>query len=64
MIVAVIAVCAVFALCEVLHFRRENELIRRLASRSEDEYQRNYETKKEAAVSPARDAMRRWKKGE
>lgn len=65
MILAVIAVCAVFALSEILHFRRENELIRRLASRNEDEYQRNYETKKEPPrVSPAREAMKRWKTGE
>lgn len=65
MSVALIAVCFVFVFCEALHYKREQELIRRLASRNEDEYQRNYETKQDTAVpSPAREAMRRWKKGE
>jgi hypothetical protein len=65
-------VCAVFAVCEVIHFlieiqhfRRENELIRRLASKSETEYVKNYETptKTPPPPSPAKAAMKRWKAG-
>lgn len=64
MIVAVIVIGVVFAMSEVMHFRRENELIRRIASRNESEYQKNYvKEEKEPAPSPAKVAMKRWKSG-
>ncbi len=65
MIVALFALCAVFALCEILHFKREGELIRRLACRNEEEYDRYYGAERTPSPpSPSREAMKRWKKGE
>lgn len=65
MTVAFIVLGAVFALCEVLHFKRERELIRRLSSKNEAEYVKNYEKedKVPSIPSPAREAMKRWKAG-
>ena len=47
------------------HFKRENELIRRLASKNETEYVKNYENDKKTPLpeSPAKVAMKRWKTG-
>lgn len=47
------------------HFKRENELIRRLASKNEAEYVKNYENDKKTPTteSPSREAMKRWKSG-
>lgn len=64
MMVAVIVIGVVFVVSEVLHFQRENELIRRLASKNESEYQKNYvKDEKETVPSPAKLAMKRWKNG-
>lgn len=64
MTVAFIALCAVFAVCELLHFRRENELLRRLCTRSDNEYRQLYENQEPLPPSPSREAMKRWKKGD
>jgi hypothetical protein len=64
MTVAFVAICAVFAVCELLHFRRESELIRRLATRDHTEYRQQYEKQDPLPSSPSRDAMKRWKTGD
>lgn len=64
MTVAVILLAGLFAFSEVLHFRRERELIRRLASRNEAEYLRDYEKRDPTPPPPGRKAMARWKSGE
>lgn len=65
MTVAFIVLGAVFCLCEVLHFKRERELMRRLASKNEAEYVKNYENERKnpPPPSPSREAMKRWKSG-
>lgn len=66
MIAALIVLGVVFVFTEILHFKREGELIRRLASKNEDEYVKNYEKQEEnrpLPVSPAKEAMKRWKSG-
>ena len=65
MIAALVVLGAVFVVCEVLHFRQERELVRRLMTKDDTEYKNKYETKekKELPVPPARAAMKRWKAG-
>lgn len=55
---------AIFVTTEVLHFIRERELIRRLASKNNIEYVTTYE-KKDDPRPPSRQkmAMERWKMG-
>lgn len=61
MTVAVILIGGIFIFSEILHFRRERELIRRLASRNEAEYFRAYEKKGPTPIPPSRAAMARWR---
>ncbi len=65
MTAAIIALTVVFIVCEILHFRHERELIRRLMTRDDAEYLKNYETKEKKPLpsSPAVEAMKRWKNG-
>ena len=66
MTVAIIVIGVVFAMSEVMHFRRESELLRRLMTRDNAEYVKNYESdekKKPLPPSPSVEAMKRWKAG-
>lgn len=64
MTAAFISLVLAFTVCEVLHFRHERELLRRLMSKDNTEYVKNYETeKKPLPPSPAKEAMKRWKSG-
>lgn len=66
MIYAVIALAAVCIVSEVLHFRHERELLRRLMTKDNAEYVKNYESdenKKPLPPSPSVEAMKRWKAG-
>lgn len=65
MIAALITLALAFVVSEVVHYRFERELIRRLMSRDNTEYVRNYEIeeKKPLPPSPAIEAMKRWKTG-
>lgn len=60
-----IAFAIVFIVCEILHFRHERELIRRLMTRDDAEYVKHYENenKKPIPPSPSVEAMKRWKAG-
>jgi hypothetical protein len=65
MMAAFLSLCAVFVVCECLHFRRESILIARLAAKSEADYRRYEENKnkQDTPTPPARRAMARWKEG-
>lgn len=66
MIYEVIALAVVCIVSEVLHFRHERELIRRLMTKDNAEYVKNYESdenKKPLPPSPSAEAMKRWKAG-
>lgn len=54
----------VFVLTEMLHFRRERELIRRLIAKDEREYVSLYEERPPRPPSQAKEAMKRWKTGQ
>lgn len=69
--IAIFVMAVVFLVCEILHFlrdrlhyKREQELIRRLASKNETEYVNNYEKDKTPKPpTQAQEALKRWKNG-
>lgn len=64
MTVAFLVLGILFGICELCHFKRETELIRRLSCRDEADYRQQYEPKEPLPPPPSREAMKRWKKGE
>lgn len=69
--IAIFVMGFVFLICEVfhlirdtMHYRREQELIRRLASKNETEYVNTYEKEKTPKPpSQSQEALKRWKSG-